>query len=69
MRLAHVAALVLPSAVLVAALGCTAKKASGPAAEPATAAVSVTRVDYDGLDKAVKNYQGKVVLIDVWFRA
>lgn len=58
--------LALPAAALV---GCGGGRPPAPtAAEQPTATVSVTKVNYEGLDKAFKNYQGKVVLIDVWFR-
>jgi thiol-disulfide isomerase/thioredoxin len=51
-------------AVLVAGLTATVGCGDDKPAEP----VTVTKVTYDELDKAVKGHNGKVVLIDVWFR-
>lgn len=51
-------------AVLVVGLTATVGCGDDKPAEP----ITVTKVTYDELDKAVKSHRGKVVLIDVWFR-
>lgn len=56
-RLAWAAGLVVG---LTAGVGCTDDKPAEP--------VTVTKVNYEELDKAVKAHKGKVVVIDVWFR-
>jgi thiol-disulfide isomerase/thioredoxin len=45
---------------MTAAVGCSDDKPAEP--------VTVTKLNYEEFDKAVKGHQGKVVLIDVWFR-
>lgn len=53
----------------LAALGCGASKPSAPAAASQPPTVTVTKVTYEELDRAVAGHRGQVVLIDVWFRA
>ena len=53
-------------AVLAAALaGCG--DTTQPTRVPAVAGVELTEVTYQGLDAAMKEQRGKVVMVDVWF--
>jgi hypothetical protein len=74
MRLTRRGLVALPAAAL--ALAGWTITSCGPTAgpqpqvsTPAASRVELTEVTYQGLDAAVKEQTGKVVLIDVWFRA
>jgi len=57
----------LSTAALIGCRGGT--RSAGPvASDPGSATVSIAKVNYEGLDQAVKSHRGQVVMIDVWFR-
>jgi thiol-disulfide isomerase/thioredoxin len=60
MRTSRFAWPALLAVALTATVGCGDDKPAEP--------VTVTKVSYEELDRAVKGHKGKVVLIDVWFR-
>jgi hypothetical protein len=59
----------LPALALASGLFAGCGRAPVATAPPAEGPVELAEVTYKGLDAAVKEQKGKVVLIDVWFLA
>lgn len=59
----------LALAGMVLSLPVACQSGSGPTAKaPATTPVELTEITYAGLEAAVKEQLGQVIVIDVWFR-